>query len=263
MMEFRERITASGVSYLEAGETGPLLVFSHGYRDSAKGWEWAARELVEQGGHVVLVQRNEATTAAGDSTAALDAYAAQVMDVIDEFDGGAGGVVLVGHSMGAAVAELAAVTLGAKLRGLVLINPAPLGGTPLPEEVLEQFVAGTELTSPQAGAHVKLGLTAHPSDDLLARLTESTPDESAESALESLLAWVGGHPAGRGSSALSAPILVIVTDDQFFAEEMLRSIVIPRFSQVKVVKIRDAGHFVHIEQPLALASCLREFVAAV
>ncbi|MDT9700267.1 alpha/beta hydrolase [Streptomyces sp. P17] len=263
MMKFREQITASGVSYLEAGETGPLLVFSHGYRDSAKGWEWTARGLVEQGWHVALVQRNEAATSAGDSSAALDAYAAQVIDVIDEIDGAEDGVVLIGQSMGGAVAEAAASKLGAALRGLVLVNPAPLGGTSLPEEVLEQFIAGAKLTSPEAGAQVKLGLTAHPSDDLLVRLTESTPEESVEAALESLLAWVHGHPAGREPSTLSAPVLVVVTDDQFFSEEMLRSVVVPRFSRVSVVAVRDAGHFVHIEQPAALASRIQEFVNSV
>lgn len=262
MMEFAEHVTASGVRYLEAGDTGPLLVFSHGYRDSADGWKFSARGLVEQGRHVALVQRNRAATAAGDSSAALDAYAAQAIDVIDVIDRADDGVVLIGQSMGGAVAEVAAGKLGTRLRGLVLVNPAPLGGVPLPEDVLAQFIAGTKLTSPEAGAQVKLGLTAHPSDDLLVRLTQSTPEESEESALESLLAWVHGHPAGREPSALSAPVLVVVTDDQFFSEELLRSAVVPRFSRVSVATIRDAGHFVHVEQPAALASSIQEFVTS-
>ena len=261
MTEFRKRITASGVSYLETGETGPLLVFSHGYRDSVKGWKWAARGLVEQGWHVALVQRNEAATAAGDSSAALDAYAAQVIDVIDEFDGGAEGVVLVGHSMGAAVAELAAATLGAKLRGLVLVNPAPAGRHTASR-------GGARAVHRRNGADEPGGRRA--GQARAHRPPQRRTSCAAHGIHRRRVHGVGlGKPlcVGRWTSRRSRTISPLRSGpggrQRRPVEEMLRSVVIPRFSRVNVVTIRDAGHFVHIERPVALASRIQEFVTSV
>jgi esterase len=128
--------------------------------------------------------------------------------------------------------------------------------------MVEQFVAGTAITDPDAGAAGKLGLTANPSDELLARLVESTPEESAESSLQSLMSWIDGHPSGGAPSVVGAPVAVVVTDDQFFSEQVLRALVVPRFTDVRVLEVRDAGHFVHIEQPEALASRIHEFAVA-
>lgn len=261
MSAFTDGTTDAGVRYATAGGAGPLLVFTHGYRDSNAGWKWVAGPLVDAGLRVLLVQRNWAPEAT-DSPAALEAYAAQVVDAIASAEGPDAEVILVGQSMGGAVAELAARSLGDAVRALILVNPAPLGGFPLPPEVLEQFVAGTAITDPAVGAETKLALTAYRSDELLDRLVESTPEESAESSLQSLMSWVDGHPSGAAPSDVTAPVAVVVTDDQFFSEQVLREFAVPRFADVRVLEVRQAGHFAHIEQPQELASRIRDFVGA-
>ena len=261
MSGFERKSTEGGLQYLEAGGSEDvLLVFVHGYGDSGRGWQWAATPLAEAGHHIVLVDRKEELAIGNDSHRVLEAYAEQVIDVVGTVRRDDTKLILIGHSMGGPVAELAARRLGDAITGLILITPAPLGGVPLPEEVLQQFIAGASITDPAEAAAIKSGLTVTKGDEIQARLVESTPDQSAESLLQGLMAWVGGHPYGLESSDVDVPVLVIATEDQFFSEGLLRSAVAPRFAQSEVAVISGAGHYPHIEQPTEVAGHIERFV---
>jgi len=261
---FVRRASNSGVSYLEAGVGGEsLLVFVHGYRDNAVGWRWVAQPLVDAGHHVVMIDRRPEPGIVDDSEKTLEAYARQVSEVITEVRGGSKSVVLVGHSMGGGVAELSALDLPGLVRGLALVTPAPLGGVPLPDEVLEQFTAATRMTGSAEGGQMKLTLTVRKDAEVERRLTESTPEEPAEAALQALRSWVDGHPKGLEASSFDGPALIIATEDQFFSEDLLRSAVAPRFANARVTVVRDAGHYPHIEQPTEVATQIAEFLEAV
>ncbi|MEV7605775.1 alpha/beta hydrolase [Paenarthrobacter sp. NPDC089322] len=257
---FSSHVTSSGVSYLSAGKgAGPVFIFTPGYRDRAEAWQWAARPLVESGHRVLLVNRQSAPAGEFASAKLLEFYAKQVEDAIEDAGLCAERVVLVGQSMGGPVAELAAVRTTARVEGLVLVNPAPLGGSQLPPELLEQMKAGTAISGAGEGAESKLGLTVQKGEVVRRRITYSIPEETPESSLQSLVSWVEGHPAGKRNSPVLARTLLVVTDDQFFAEDMLRSVVAPRFTNVEIGEVRGAGHYPHLEQPQLVADLIGRF----
>jgi pimeloyl-ACP methyl ester carboxylesterase len=257
------RFTASGIGYLDFG-TGPhgTVVFAHGFRDSAQGWVLVARELVSSGWRVLAVQRKPAPAWVTDSGQLLELYADQVLDVVDAAIPTGERVVLAGQSMGGAVAELAASRLGSRTHGLVLITPAPLGGTPLPDEIRASFEAAAQISDPAMMGNGKLTLCVNTSDDTKRRLIASTPEEKPEAILQSLSSWVEGHEAGGGPSSVAVPTLLVTTDDQFFTEDMLRQRVATRFKQIRVEAVHGAGHYPHLERPAELAGLIARFLAA-
>ena len=256
------RFTGSGIEYLDFGD-GPhgTVVFAHGFRDSAQGWVPVGRELVTSGWRVLAVQRKAASAWLADSGELLEIYADQVLDVVEVAISAGERVVVAGQSMGGAVAELAALRLGSRVDRLVLITPAPLGGTPLPNEVLAMFKAAAQVSDPEAVGTGKLTLCVNTDADTKRRLIMSTPAEKPEAILQSLSSWVAGHQAGRGQSSVAVPTLLVTTDDTFFTADMLRQQVAQRFKQIRVEAVHGAGHYPHLERPVELAGLITQFLA--
>jgi pimeloyl-ACP methyl ester carboxylesterase len=261
-----QRFTPSGIQYFQAGDgDAGLLVFTHGWRDSAVGWQWTIDELARSGAitdwRVVSVQRKEVSRRDEDHAGLLDDFASQVVEVVRHVARPPERVVVIGQSLGGPVAELAATQLADRLAGLVLVTPAPLGGTPLPADMLENFKAGARELDRVTAALSRMRLARNTSDTTALHLVIATPPETERSTLQSLAAWIGGHPQGRQPSPVTAPTLVVVTDDTFFSEEMLRTDVAGRFADASVAKVSDAGHFPHLERPGELARVIARFLA--
>ncbi|MGH3560348.1 MAG: alpha/beta fold hydrolase [Mycobacterium sp.] len=254
------RFTRSGIEYLDFG-AGPdgTVVFAHGFRDSAQGWVPLGRELVTRGWRVLAVQRKAAPAGVADSGQLLETYADQVLGVVEAATSAGERVVVAGQSMRGAVAELAALRLGSRVQRLVLITPAPLGGTPLPSEVLTTFEAAAQVTDPEAVGTGKLNMCVNTDADTKRRLIISTPEENPEAILQSLSSWTGGHEAGGRPSSVAVPTLLVTTDDQFFTEDMLRRQVAPRFKQIRIEAVHGAGHYPHLERPIELAGLIAGF----
>ena len=257
------RFTGSGIEYLDFGD-GPhgTVVFAHGFRDSAQGWVPVGRELVTSGWRVLAVQRKAAPAWLADSGQMLEIYADQVLDVVEAAISAGERVVVAGQSMGGAVAELAALRLGSRVDHLVLITPAPLGGTPLPSQVRASFEAAAQISDPVMIGTGKLTLCVNTDADTKRRLIMSTPAEKPEAILQSLSSWVAGHEAGRGQSSVAVPTLLVTTDDTFFTADMLRRQVAQRFKQIRVEAVHGAGHYPHLERPVELAGLITQFLAA-
>ena len=142
----------------------PIAVLLHGITANAMAWAPVAAALA--GGFEVIAPdlRGRARSAHLPGPYGLDRHADDVATLLDRFgadrDAGADATVLVGHSMGAFVAALAAAgTARDRVHGLVLVD----GGLALPEP-------------PGADVDAKLSALLGPSLD---RLTTSFPDLAA------------------------------------------------------------------------------------
>lgn len=263
-MNLIERRTASGNEYLTLDRVGgTLLAIAHGWRDSPQAWQWVIASLqgreTDRALDVIAVRRHAGRLDGLKAPALLEAYAAQMVDAVNAAAPAFERVVLVGQSMGGAVAELAAIELGDRVAGLVLVNPSPLAGSALPPDVVEMFEAVSAQGAAEA-ATARTGFAFRRSEDVKARYRIATPEEERRSCLESFYAWRDGHPAGLEPSRVTAPTLLVVTDDTFFPEAMLRADVATRFPNVGIAEIRGAGHDPHIEAPEQLAEAIGNFI---
>ncbi|MET8956573.1 alpha/beta hydrolase [Streptomyces sp. NPDC004533] len=174
--------------------------------------------------------------------------------------GSARPLVIVGHSMGGQIAELAALREHG-LSGLVLITPAPLGGYPMPAEQMEVFRQRARDKDRVAISRGKVALSFNIGVRGLKTLVNATASTPVETSLQQLEAWTVGHPLGAHPSQVKAPTLVVTSDDTFFTTEFLTGHVAPRFTDAGIARVPEAGHWPHVEQPARLAEVLTEFLA--
>jgi pimeloyl-ACP methyl ester carboxylesterase len=234
------------------------ILFVHGFLDGAKAWE----EVIAAMGDVPidpvtvdLAGMGERASAPGPFT--LERFAD---DVVRQLDALHGPVVLVGHSMGSQVAELAAAVRPERVEGLVLLTPVPLAGTHLPQDAIQPFRALGGQPDAQRGLRRQLSVALGPARlEMLGELG----DKPAPAAVADFAdAWNNGHPDGARPSKYRGRVLVVRgAGDPFVTDEVVRSAVTPRFDAPRVHAIEHAGHWVHVEQPEALARLLRDFIS--
>jgi pimeloyl-ACP methyl ester carboxylesterase len=233
-----------------------ILLFVHGYLDSAEAWRRVIDHLDKSFRSVALDLEPAADS--GRPAATLDSYADQVLSKVGGA-AGSGRVVIVGHSMGGAIAELAADALEERLAGLILINPAPLSGYQLDPKQAAEFEKRARDPNAAAAARGKRALSLNLDDEAVALLVSSTMRVAPDFAIEQLRAWTGGHPSGDQPSRVRAPLLLVTSDDHFFTHSFLVKAVASRFDAVRVHRINGAGHWPQLEQPLDTARSISRF----
>ncbi|MEX3894197.1 alpha/beta fold hydrolase [Paraburkholderia sp. BR10954] len=236
----------------------PLLVFIHGFLDGAAVWDDLARHLGERASGALCVDLpGMGARAADPGPYSLDRFAA---DITTQIRALSRPVVLIGHSMGAQIAELAAVRLNEQVRGLVLLTPVPLRGTRLAAEAMRGFHAlgGDPAAQRELRRHVSVNLD----DAQLERLGQLGDRVDANAAGTFADLWNEGHPMGANPSRYLGPVLIIRGDGDTFATAELISVgVTPRFRAPHVASIARAGHWPHVEQPAAIAHAVGSFLA--
>ncbi len=234
----------------------PIVMLVHGFLDGAAAWN-----------DVVDVLRTDIDARAVD-LAGMGARAGETgpfslerfaLDVGLALDSIGQPVVLVGHSMGAQVAELVAARRPALVRGLVLLTPVALAGTPLPEEAQASFRAlGGQ---PAAQRELRKRLSVSLSANGLERLGALGDRPAPAAATAFFDAWSQGHPDGAHPTRYPGPVLIVSGDgDPFVDAAMLASAIVPRFGKATRATIPQAGHWPHVEQPAVLARVIGDFV---
>jgi pimeloyl-ACP methyl ester carboxylesterase len=240
------------------------LMFIPGFLDNAALWRGVIERLALPGWESVPVNLRGTGRAEPRRGATLEAYRDQVLEVLDELEPeSARPTVVVGHSIGAQVAELAAGCRPQSVVGLVLMTPIPLKGFPLSAEQAVGFANAARSGDPAVAAAGRKPLLVNDSPDVLDALVRSTLATPPETALEALRAWTSGHPLGSRPSLVTAPTLLITTDDTFASRELVRDAVAGRFLHPETAYVPGAGHWPHVEQPAAVAAILTRFVSGI
>lgn len=242
-----------------AGAPGPTLVFVHGFLDGAAAWDEVVAELGERAADALCVELpGMGLRVAESGPYSLDGFAD---DVARQVRALARPVVLVGQSMGAQVAELAAGLLGSQVRALVLLTPVPLAGTHLPDEAMKPFHALGGDPGAQRGLRRQLGVRLD--DQRLEKLGRLGDPVAAASVGVFADLWNLGHALGGQASRHHGPTLIVRGElDPFVTAEVVSQAVLPRFESPAAATIGEAGHWPHVEQPKAFAEVLAEFLRA-
>ncbi len=233
-----------------------LLVFVHGYSDRASSWSLIQRRLESLGWSTLATTLTPASPLAKDDNL-LERYAAQVADKIaaESSKRAIGEVIVVGHSMGSQIAELAVDMMRVhSIKGLVLVTPAPLGGYPLTPSEMQRFRDGAAQSDYSAIRAIRKALSPAMYDMGLEALVRASQETPLAFALEQLEAWTTGHPAGCRQSTVRAPVMVIgAACDSFFTPDFVRMQILPRFTSPIFHLLDRSGHWPHVEHPEAIS----------
>ena len=241
------------------------VVFIHGYQDTAALWDEVIDRLPAPGWCTRAVNLRHVEDAGPPRRGAiLEGYRDQVLDVLHDIDPTAQTpVVVVGQSMGAQVAELVAAALPDIAVGLTLITPVPLAGYRLTPEQAARFSHAAHDRTVASAATNRRALLVNDSAPVLRALVSATLATPPATAVQQLEAWTAGHPLGDQPSTVSAPVLLIGSEDTFSSTELIRDAVAPRFAAARTVNVAGAGHWPHVEQPAAVAKVVDNFITSV
>jgi esterase len=244
-----------GDAHTGASSVGaPHLVFVHGFLDDPSIWDATVSHL---GFGPDTVTRVDLVGPDADSgrASSVERLAAEVVDVIEKRDGP---VVLVGQSMGAQVAELAAAATADRTVALVLVTPVPLSGMHLPDPVAASFksLANDYEAQCKARTDLSVALTSEAVKNLAERGI-TIPDDIVAALVD---AWNLGSAQGNDATRFPGPVLIVRgAGDPFITQDVVAASD-HRFPRAQLVTLEGSGHWPHIEQPRAFAAAVFQFL---
>jgi pimeloyl-ACP methyl ester carboxylesterase len=257
---------APGLHTTALGETGPLVVFCHGLFGQGKNWTTIAKRLADDHRVLLVDMPNHGRSAWTERFDYLDA-ADQVAGLLSADDP----VALVGHSMGGKIAMLVALQHRELVERLCVVDVSPVdyrhgsefagyisAMQALDLSALERRAHADEqlanaVPNPAVRSFLLQNLRHHgdkwswqPNLDLLGRDLEAIggwpeQDLSGIAPYDGRVLWVAGEKSGYVSAEYAAAM------DRWF----------PRNRRVTV---KEAGHWVHSEQPEVFLEVLRRFL---
>ncbi|MGO8947957.1 MAG: alpha/beta fold hydrolase [Ktedonobacterales bacterium] len=234
----------------------PTVVFIHGSGDSSLVWQEVTNRLTEQRwvaldlpGHGQLHDRPvPESMSVGD-------YAAEVEKELERLD--LSQVCLAGHSLGGAIALHMALHSGSPLvvRGLALI------GTGARLRVAPQLLE-TARSDPQAAIGMLDELAVAPGHEELARRYRGQSGPSTPPGiLYRDLAACNAFDVMADLAHISQPAIIITGEQDRLTPPKYAVFLEENLPNATLALIPDAGHYVPIEQPAALAQALTSWLA--
>jgi len=266
------------------GTTGPRVVFVHGLFGQGRNWTTIAKRLADEGRRVTLLDLpNHGHSPWVDEVG----YVPMAELVAAELAALGEPVTLVGHSMGGKVAMQLALRSPALLRALVVVDIAPVeypetgGRTDDPDEEASPFAAfiaamqAVDLAALGSREEADAALrSAVPSTMVRSFLLQSLVRDGVGAgggwrwrlnldALGRDLGALRGFPAPPAGAHFDGPVLWIAGANSHYVLDADRPRMAELFPLVRLVRVKNAGHWVHSEQPEVFVSAVRHFLDGV
>ncbi len=272
-----------GLAARTIGDAGPPVVFVHGLFGQGRNWTTVAKGLADRHRVTLLDLPNHGHSPWTDRVDYLD-MARLVADELEQLDEPA---TLVGHSMGGKVAMQLALRRPELLRALVVVDVAPTaypesgGRTDDPDEEASPFAAyiaamrAVDLDQLKTREDAEAALrSVVPSRMVRSFLLQSLVREGLGTAggwrwrlnLEALARDLGhlrGFPEPPPGATFDGPVLWVAGANSTYVLPEDRARMDELFPATRLVRIKNAGHWVHSEQPEVFLETLRRFLAAV
>lgn len=250
--------TSDGVqiAYRVIGEGPRTILAIHGWMVSSTVYDELAERLDLTGHRLVIPDlRGSGESGRPETGYAVERYARDVLELMDVL--GDRSFVLVGHSMGGAIAQWVAAEAPARVDGMVLLCPVPASGIPFPPEAAALF-RGADNRESKATI---LGMACtNLSPEARERLLGSGAAIPSACIAEAFDSWSSLSFTGR-LPAVTARTLVVATDDPFMPPAFLRQAVVDPIAGARLAVIRGAGHYVQVERPDEATAVIAAFLA--
>ena len=265
------------------GDAGPRVAFVHGLFGQGRNWTTIAKGLADRHRVTLLDLPNHGHSPWTDRVDYLD----MANMVAAEFESYGEPVTLVGHSMGGKVAMTLALRRPELLRGLVVVDIAPVeyplfgGRTDDPDEEASPFadyiaaMRAIDLDGLTGRQEADDALRAAvPSRMVRGFLLQSLVREGTGAdgrwrwrlnleLLERDLELLRGFPEPDAGAHYDGPVLWIAGANSHYVLARDRARMDELFPSTRLVRIKNAGHWVHSEQPAIFLETVRRFLDTV
>lgn len=227
------------------------LIFVHGFLDSHAVWDELKRVLAPFPVEMIAPDlRGAGLRRHEDDGCTLQQAVSDITHLLDEMRSSR--VALIGHSMGAQIAELVAAERAAQVASLTLITPTPLRGNTLSDEArnLLRECGGDAVA--QRG--IRESFSTHLDAARVASLTEPDVLMSKAAVRQYYDAFTQGDPRGNVPCAYHGPVLAIAAeDDPVITVDQVAASCRERFAAARFRVVAGSGHWPHMEQPTQTA----------
>lgn len=247
----------TSLHYRVVGDGPRTVVLVHGWMVSGAIWN-ALVERLDLTGLRLVIPDGRGTGQSGKPTGGytLQGLAQDVLAVADA--AGAKRFTVVGHSMGGQLAQWVSAQAPERVEATMLVNPVPAAGLPLPPDAAALFRTSAGNREKQLtimNLSCKLAGT-----EVMEEMLKDAANTCAP-AIEGIFdAWTAGGFADK-LSAITAPTLVLATDDAFLPPAFLRDAVVKPIRRARLAYLPGPGHYPQVERPTELAALLSTFLA--
>jgi len=233
------------------------LLFVHGWQAAAPVWQPLIGHLAPHHRIVTVDLRGFGESNEAPGPYSLERFSVDLGDLIAAAD--LDPLVVVGHSMGAAIAQRFAIDYPEAVEGLVLIAPVPASGVPFPPKTVD-FFRSTAGDSDRAAQWFE-GLTFREAPPEVKRLLlDAHSKVGADAALESLAAWQEADFAGEAATIETPTLILAPAGDRPMTPEFLRERVADLISGSSFEVVEESAHYLPLEQPARLAARIERFL---
>jgi pimeloyl-ACP methyl ester carboxylesterase len=253
--------TGVTLEYVEQGDhNGVPVVFLHGYTDSWRSFQPVLPYLPESLHVFAISQRGH-----GDSSRPLTGYrfsdfAADLMAFMNAV--GIESAIVVGHSMGASVAQRFAIDCPGRVHGLVLIASFALyRGNEVIEEFWDTGVSMLEdPIDPYFALEFQESTLANPIPmnyfEMVVEESLKVPAFVWREAFQGFLEDEFPNELGK----INVPTLIVWGDQDTFVPKSGQESMTKAIPDARLMVYRNTGHALHWEEPFRFAADLSRFV---
>lgn len=277
--EYDVQLPTHAVRVLEWGpESGPLLLALHGFPDTALTWRRVAPLLADAGWRVAApyLRGYAPSGIPGDGDYSVRALVADTLALHDLL-GGDERAVLVGHDWGAITTNAVAADPASPYAAHVALSVPPMSLMNPTRDVLRPWLAAM-LRQPLHSWYIafnqvpglaerrfdwlaarlwRLWSPGYDATEDLAHLRRSVPDrEHAKAVVSYYRALLGSGIEPALADPIHRLLLVHGAEDRCLEPGLVRL----AGRTLPVVMVPDAGHFLQLEQPTAVATAVLDFV---
>jgi 3-oxoadipate enol-lactonase len=241
----------------QRGSTEPTIMFLHYWGGTSRTWSRVAAKLQGKFRTIAYDARGW-----GRSDKPVAGYA--LADLADEVLTLARGLevnqfVLVGHSLGGKIAQLAASRRPAGLLGLVLVAPAPPTPLRFPDEMRETQIHAYD-NRENVLRTIDLLSARTPSPEIVEQIVEDSMSGSREATVAYPTASILEDISSEVPK-IAVPALVLAGElDQLDSIEQHKREVVGRIANARFEVIPRSGHLIPIDEPEELARHIENFV---
>lgn len=244
------------IHYRVVGSGPRALMLVHGWMVSGAVWDDFLAELEATQFRVIIPDQRGTGASESSGSFSLDQYAADLRAIADKEKLATYSVV--GHSMGGQIAQCVAAT-DSRVASLVLLNPVPASGLPLPEEAAELF------RNSGGDREKQRMIFSMACKELSPAALERLLDDAVQIPLACIRgaydAWTAGGFV-QTLAAIACPTLVLATDDPFLPRELLEQTVVSLIRGARLAHLPGPGHYPQVERPADTAALVTSFLQA-
>lgn len=256
-------MTVSMLNYITHGSPTdrPALVIVHGLFGSARNWGVIARRLADERQVIAVDMRNHGHS----PRQAPHDYPEMAGDLAEVINQIGGPVDLIGHSMGGKAAMMLALHHPQHLHRLLVADIAPVAYSHSQMSFVDAMRA-VDLNQVAKRADAQAQLASQGVSHALQGFFTQSLDIANKRWLLNLDQLAQDMPAIMGFPPIAAswdgPALFLTGENSDYVTAAHRAPIRDLFPAARFVKLRDAGHWLHAEQPRAFEAAARAFFNA-